>query len=157
VIEIRHEAPDAPAARALFAAYMADVDARLGEFTPTEQIFATPDAFDGPGGAWLVVYEDGEAVACAGLRPLGDGAGEIKRMFVAEHARGRGHARRLLAELEGIARDAGIGRIRLLTTEVLTEARALYAAEGYEVVEAFPMTEPDRTDYWLEKALGQDH
>jgi len=153
VIEVRREAPDAPAARALFADYMKDVARRLGDFTPTERIFATTEAFDGPGSAWLVIYEDGEPVACAGLRPLGDGAGEIKRMFVAEHARGRGHARRLLAELEAIARDAGQQRIRLLTTEVLTEARALYAAEGYDVVEAFPMDDPPRTDYWLEKTL----
>jgi GNAT superfamily N-acetyltransferase len=153
LIEIRHEPPDAAAAQALFAAYMEDVNRRLGDFVPTEQIFATPEAFDGPGSAWLVIYEDGEAVACAGLRPLGDDAGEIKRMYVAEAARGRGHARRLLAELEEIARDAGIRRIRLLTTEVLTEARALYAAEGYAIVESFPMTNPDRTDYWLEKTL----
>jgi GNAT superfamily N-acetyltransferase len=153
MIEIRREPPDAPAARKLFTAYMADVGERLGDFIPTEQIFATPDAFDGPGSAWLVIYEDGEPVACAGLRPLDDDAGEIKRMFVAEAARGRGHARRLLAELETIARDAGVRRIRLLTTSVLTEARALYAAEGYEVVESFPMKDPDRTDYWLEKTL----
>jgi GNAT superfamily N-acetyltransferase len=153
VIEIRREPPDGPAARALFEAYMRDVSERLGDFTPTEQIFATTEAFDGPGSAWLVVYEDGEPVACAGLRPLGEGAGEIKRMFVAEAARGRGHARRLLAELEAIARAAGQRRIRLLTTEVLTEARALYEAEGYETVEAFPMDDPPRTDYWLEKTL----
>jgi GNAT superfamily N-acetyltransferase len=153
VIEVRREPPDAPAARRLFADYMKDVAERLGDFTPTEQIFATPEVFDGPGSAWLVIYEDGEPVACAGLRALGEDAGEIKRMFVAEAARGRGHARRLLAELEAIARDAGQRRIRLLTTSVLTEARALYAAEGYAVVESFPMRDPDRTDYWLEKTL----
>jgi GNAT superfamily N-acetyltransferase len=153
VIEVRREPPDAPAARALYADYMKDVAARLGDFTPTEQIFATPEAFDGPGAAWLVIYEDGEPVACAGLRPLGHDTGEIKRMFVAASARGRGHGRRLLAELEAIARDAGQRRIRLLTTSVLTEARALYAAEGYAVVEELPMPDPPRTDYWLEKTL----
>jgi GNAT superfamily N-acetyltransferase len=153
VIEIRRESPEGPAARALFADYMKDVAERLGDFTPSEQIFATPEAFDGPGSAWLVVYEDGEPVACAGLRPLDGDAGEIKRMFVVEAARERGHARRLLAELEAIARAAGRRRIRLLTTSVLTEARALYAAEGYEVVESFPMKDPDRTDFWLEKTL----
>jgi GNAT superfamily N-acetyltransferase len=153
VIELRREPPDAPAARTLFADYMRDVNERLGDFTPTEEIFATPDAFDGPAGAWLVIYEDGRPVACAGLRALDEETGEIKRMFVVEAARGRGHARRLLAELEAIAREAGLRRIRLLTTTVLTEARALYAAQGYEVVEAFPMRDPDRTDYWLEKTL----
>jgi GNAT superfamily N-acetyltransferase len=154
VIEVRREPPDGPAARALFEGYMADVRERLGTgFAPTEDIFATTDAFHGPGSAWLVIYEDGEPVACGGLRPLPPDAGEIKRMFVAPAARGRGHGRRLLAELEAIARAAGQRRIRLLTTEALTEARALYDAEGYEIVEAFPMKAPDRTDYWLEKTL----
>jgi GNAT superfamily N-acetyltransferase len=154
MIEVHHEPPDAPAAQALFAAYIEDVRRRLGvEFMPSEDIFATTEAFNGPGSAWLVIYEDGQPVACGGLRPLPPDAGEIKRMFVVETARGRGHARRLLAELEAIARDAGQRRIRLLTTSVLTEARALYQAQGYDVVEEFAMRDPDRTDYWLEKTL----
>jgi GNAT superfamily N-acetyltransferase len=153
VIEIRREPPDGPAARELWAAYMELVGQRLPGFTPSEQIFATTDVFDGPGAAWLVVYEDGEAVACAGLRPVPPDAGEIKRMFVVEAARGRGHARRLLAALEEIARAAGQRRVRLLTTSVLTEARALYAASGYAVVEEFTLPDPERTDYWLEKTL----
>jgi GNAT superfamily N-acetyltransferase len=154
VIEVRHEPPDAPAAQVLFAAYIEDVRRRLGvDFMPSEDIFATTEAFSGPGSAWLVIYEDGQAVACGGLRPLPPDGGEIKRMFVVEAARGRGHARRLLAELEAIARDAGQRRIRLLTTSVLTEARELYRAQGYEIVETFAMQNPDRTDYWLEKAL----
>jgi GNAT superfamily N-acetyltransferase len=153
VIEVRREPPDGPAAQALFAAYMELVGERLPGFTPSEDIFATTEAFDGPGSAWLVIYEDGEPVACGGLRPLPPDAGEIKRMFVVEAARGRGHARRLLAELEAIARDAGQRRIRLLTTSVLTEARALYGAQGYAVVDTFARHDPDRTDYWLEKRL----
>ena len=153
MIEVRHEQPDGPAAQALWAAYMELVGERLPGFTPSEEIFATADAFDGPGAAWLVIYEDGEPVACGGLRPLPPDAGEIKRMFVAQAARGRGHASRLLAELEAIARDAGRRRIRLLTTSVLTEARALYEASGYVVVEEFTMYGPERTDYWLEKTL----
>ena len=77
---------------------------RLGDaFVPTEQIFATDDDFVGDGAAWLVVYEGDSAVACGGLRPLGPGVAEIKRMFVTARARGRGHARTLLAELERLA------------------------------------------------------
>jgi GNAT superfamily N-acetyltransferase len=152
VIEVRHEPPDGPAAEALFAAYMDFARERVGpDFTPTEEIFASPDVFTGPGTAWLVLYEDGEPVACAGLRRLAPETGEIKRMFVAGPARGRGHARRLLGELEAIARTDGYTRIRLLTTEVLAEARALYASAGYAVVANFH--EDGRTDYWLEKRL----
>ena len=149
-LELRREAPDGPDARALWAEYMALVEERLGGPVPdAERVFATPEAFEG--GAWLVLYEDGVPVACGGLRRLDESTGEIKRMFVTGRARGRGHGRRLLAELEQLAREAGMARVRLLTTEVLTEARALYAAAGYEVVDA-PVVE-GRHDYWLEKGL----
>jgi GNAT superfamily N-acetyltransferase len=148
VIEVRREPPDGPAARALWDEYMALTRDRLGDdFQPTEEIFGTPEDLD----TWLVVYEDGEPVACGGLRELEPGVGEIKRMFVTAGARGRGHGRRLLAELESLAGRAGHRRIRLLTTEALVEARALYASAGYAVVEEFPID--DRTDLWLEKAL----
>jgi len=148
VIEVRREAPDGPAARALWEEYMALTRERLGEdFQPTADIFAAPEDFD----AWLVLYEDGEPVACGGLRELEPGVAEIKRMFVTARARGRGHGRRLLGELETIAAQAGHRRIRLLTTEVLVEARALYASAGYAVTTQFPID--DRTDYWLEKTL----
>ena len=48
-----------------------------------------------------------DPVACGGLRALDAETGEIKRMFVTSRARGRGHARALLAELERRAAAAG--------------------------------------------------
>ena len=152
MIEVRSEAPDSPAARVLYAAYLDLVRERLPGFVPTEEIFSTADAFSGPGSAWLVLYEDGEPVGCGGLRRLAPGVGEIKRMFVQAAARGRGHGRRLLAELENAARAAGQRRIRLYTTEVLVEARALYASAGYEPVSTQEFD--GRRDFWLEKVLG---
>jgi GNAT superfamily N-acetyltransferase len=150
---IRSEAPTGEASRALFDEYMALVRERLGDaFNPSEDIFATEAAFDGPGTAWLVLYEDGVPVACGGLRPLGAGVAEIKRMFVTAAARGRGHGRALLAELERRARDAGYDRVRLYTTEVLHEARALYADAGYHRIE-MPNVDDRAEDIWLEKRL----
>jgi GNAT superfamily N-acetyltransferase len=164
-VEIRHEPPDGEAARTLFTEYIVLVRSRLGaEFEPSEEIFATEDAFGQPGGAWLVVYEDGRAVACGGLRPAQDGAAELKRMFVTARARNRGHGRRLLAELEALARqgghrrarlltttEGGHRRARLLTTTALHEARCLYASAGYRV--AAEREVGDRRDLWLEKDL----
>jgi GNAT superfamily N-acetyltransferase len=152
VIEVRHEPPDSPAATALWDEYMALVRERAGpEFEPTERIFGTTDVFRGSNAAWIVLYDDGAPVACAGLRELEPGVAEIKRMFVTPRARGRGHARRLLAELEGIARDAGQRWMRLFTTDMLPEAMALYASEGYTIRSAHPVE--GRTEFWLEKAL----
>ena len=149
-VEVRAEAADGKAAQALWAEYMAFVAERVSQAPASpEAIFATTDAF--AGGAWLVVYDGGEPVACGGLRPLDPLTGEIKRMFVTERARGRGHARRLLGELERRAREAGMRRVRLLTTEDLREARTLYDGAGYRVVDA--PREGSRQDYWMEKEL----
>jgi GNAT superfamily N-acetyltransferase len=150
-VEIRAERPDGPSARALFEEYMELVRERLPGFEPSEDIFATTDAFDGPGAAWLVLFEDGVAVGCGGLRRLEPGVGEIKRMFVRAEARRRGHGRRLLAELEAIARAAGYRRILLYTTEVLVEARALYRSAGYRP--ASSKIVDGRPDYWLQKEV----
>jgi GNAT superfamily N-acetyltransferase len=153
VIEVRREPPDGPAAKALFAEYMDLVAERAGRaLDDAEHIFATPEVFSGPGAAWLVIYDDGRAVACGGLRPLDPDTGEIKRMFVTAAARRRGHARRLLGELEAIARDAGQSRIRLLTTELLPEALELYRRSGYTVLSSH--MEDGHRDFWLEKPLA---
>jgi GNAT superfamily N-acetyltransferase len=149
---IRREPPSGAASQALFAEYMQLIRERVGDdFVPTERIFASVEDFDGPGSAWLVVYEGERAVACGGLRPVAPGVAEIKRMFVTAGARGRGHGRLLLTELEALARAAGCRRVRLLTTEVLREARALYRSAGYEAV-GVAMVE-GRIDLWLDKQL----
>jgi GNAT superfamily N-acetyltransferase len=149
---IRREPPDSAPSRALWDEYIALVRERLGSgFAPTEDIFASVSDFRGPASAWLVLYDDGEPVGCGGLRPLEPGTAEIKRMFVTAAARRRGHGRRLLRELEAIARAAGRRRIRLYTTDVLTEARALYESAGYQLSSTH--REGGRTDYWLEKTL----
>jgi GNAT superfamily N-acetyltransferase len=111
------------------------------------------DIFGTPGelGTWVVLYEDGRAVGGAGLREAAPGVAEIKRMFVTAAARRRGHGRRLLAELERLARERGHTRVRLFTTELLPEAVAMYLATGYEIVER--PTEDERHDYVMEKAL----
>ena len=77
-----------------------------------------PADFAPPGGLFLVGYLGGIGVVCGGWRAqgpdVGTGAGagigadaEIKRMYVTR-PRGRGLARRMLAELERTARAAGI-------------------------------------------------
>jgi GNAT superfamily N-acetyltransferase len=153
VLELRDEPSDGAASRALWDEYMALVAGRLPGFRPTEAIFATPEAFAGPGTAWLVGYDGGAAVCCGGLRPLAeDGVGEIKRMFVTAGARRNGVGRALLGALEGRAAANGWRRVRVFTTEVLVEARALYESAGYRVVGTIP--DGDRTDLWLEKTLA---
>ena len=90
-----------------------------------------PAQFSPPQGLFLVGYLDGEPVACGGWRRRDESTAEIKRMYVADSARGRGLARRLLDELEATARAAGVGRIVLNTGFRQTDAMAFYERAGY--------------------------
>jgi GNAT superfamily N-acetyltransferase len=93
--------------------------------------------FDPPGGRFVLGYLDGVAVACGGWRAHGTAQAEIKRMFVAERARRRGLAARILAELERTAIDAGVTTMVLETGDAQPEAIALYLAAGYGPTEKF--------------------
>jgi GAF domain-containing protein/GNAT superfamily N-acetyltransferase len=151
-LELRDAPASSSAARALYAEYQALVRERLGEeFEPTDEIFASERAFEEERAGFVVLYARGIPVACGGYRSLGPEVSEIKRMFVTAGARHQGHARRVLAELEWRCKEYGARRIRLLSTEVLAEARALYASAGYE--EAEVMHVGGRRDVWLEKTL----
>jgi GNAT superfamily N-acetyltransferase len=154
VIELRDEPSGSPASRALFDEYMALVRERSGieDFVPVARIFATEDAFAAAGAAWIVAYRDGAPVGCGGLRTLAAGIGELKRMFVTAPARRHGVGRCLLRELEARAAAAGHSHVRLLTTPMLAEACALYAAEGYAEIERGPEG-GGPVEIWLEKAL----
>src|SRR4051794_12228213 len=152
-LELRDEPASGPAARALYAEYQTLVRERLGEeFEPTDAIFATERAFEEERAGFLVLYARGIPVACGGYRSLGPEVSEIKRMFVTAGARNQGHARRVLAELEWRCAEHGARRIRLLSTEVLAEARALYESAGY--AEAEVMHAGGRRDVWLKKTLS---
>ncbi len=95
------------------------------------------DEFAPPDGRFLVGYLDGIPVASGGLRRHADGDVEIKRMYVAPHARRRGLARAVLLHLERSARTAGADVMVLETGAAQPEAIALYEASGYVPVEKF--------------------
>jgi GNAT superfamily N-acetyltransferase len=103
------------------------------------------DHFDPPQGLYLLGYDDdGKPVASGGWRAqdasaegFEDGDAEIKRMFVVREARGLGHARAVLAELEATAAAAGRTRMVLETGQKQPEAIALYESCGYLPVGKF--------------------
>jgi ribosomal protein S18 acetylase RimI-like enzyme len=72
-------------------------------------------------------------------------------MWVAPTARGLGLGRRLLTELERLAAEHGVRRVRLETNRNLTEAIALYRSAGYR--EVSPFNDEPYAHHWFEKQL----
>ena len=104
-----------------------------------------------PLGGWVVVWRDDEAVACGGVRLLGPGIAEIKRMYVDPSERGAGLARRVLAHLEQLGRDLGAAAVRLDTGRDMAPAVALYRSSGYVEIDDYNRN-PD-AGWWFEKQL----
>ena len=144
-----------PPARWCLAQYYADLDRLFdGGFRVERSLDPEADALRAPRGAFLVAWDDagaGAAVGCVALKGVGGGIGEIKRLWVAPEARGRGLARALMAAAEAAARARGMARLRLDTNRALTAAIALYRASGWREVPAF--NDEIYGDHWFEKAL----
>ena len=61
----------------------------------------------------------------------------MKRIYVAPRARRRGVARRILVELETLARGMGYARLHLETGTLQPDAMCLYERSGYERIALF--------------------
>ena len=144
--------PVSPEARACMAAYFAELGERFdGGFDPGASLPATDADLFEPSGLLLLARLHGEPVGCGALKFHGTEPAELKRMWVANRARGLGLGRRLLAELEDQARRHGATVVRLETNQALTEAITLYRSAGYAEVSAF--SDEQYAHHWFEKQL----
>ncbi len=143
VIEpVPHEHPDAVWC---LEQYFAELAERFEMGFDPGKALATGD------GIFLVARLDGKPVGCGGLKHLPGKPPEIKRMWVAPEARGKGLARRLLAEVERYASERGATVVRLDSNRALTEAIGLYGSAGY--VEVAPFNDEPHAHHWFEKRL----
>jgi quercetin dioxygenase-like cupin family protein/ribosomal protein S18 acetylase RimI-like enzyme len=125
---------------------------RLFGFVVSEALPLGLDELTPPRGLVLIAREAGTAVGCGALKLHEPGIGEIKRMWVAPTARGRGLGGRLLEALEAEARKSGKSHTRLETNRTLTAAVAMYRAHGYREVD--PFNDEPFGDHWFEKDLA---
>jgi GNAT superfamily N-acetyltransferase len=141
-----------PPATDLVAAMIAELHELYGDsiFTLASPT-ATPEELSPPGGAYVALFEDGNAVAGGGVKRLGEGVGELKRMYVVPEARGRGLSRVLLAALEDQARDLGFARLRLDTGPHNAAALVLYPSAGYAEIADYNGN--PHAIFWGEKTL----
>lgn len=82
---------------------------------------------------WIAIADD-DVVGSVALRDLGDGAVELKRMYLRPAERGRGLGKQLLAVALDWARANGAQSVRLDTSERMVAAQRLYEAYGFKRV-----------------------
>ncbi len=145
--------PEVPPASDLLAEMTAELNEVYATPTRLDTPAVSPDDLKAPGGAYLVGWEEGKAVAGGGLRRLAPGLAEIKRMYVRPEARSRGLAAALLGALEDAASALGYRSVRLDTGPRQEHALNLYRRSGY--VEVPPYNDNPFACYWGEKELAK--
>jgi DNA-binding MarR family transcriptional regulator/GNAT superfamily N-acetyltransferase len=152
MVTVAVEDPGSPDGRWCLQQYFDELNERFDAgFDPARS--SIPDAGDmaPPTGRFLVAHLRGSPVGCGGLLLHGAEPAEIKRMWVAPESRGLGLGRRLLAELESLARGSGAPATRLDTNRNLTQAIAMYRSSGYEEIPRF--NDERYAHHWFEKRL----
>lgn len=151
-VDVSVEAPDSADARWCLDQYFRELAQRFDAgFDPAKSNPARDEEMIPPAGFFVLARLDGRPVGCGVLKRKDRTTAEIKRMWTAPSARGRGVARSVLQALEAIARKSGLTTLHLETNRTLKEAQALYRKEGYREVEAFN-AEP-YAHHWFEKKL----
>jgi GNAT superfamily N-acetyltransferase len=115
--------------------FAAELDSLPGEFAP-------------PAGRLLVAEEDGRIAGCVALRDLGDGACEMKHMFVYPEFHGRGVGLRLGKAIVEQAKAIGYRKMLLDTGSRQPEAQALYRKLGFRGTGPYSERSPELLD-WL--------
>ncbi|MFJ9690625.1 GNAT family N-acetyltransferase [Kitasatospora sp. NPDC101183] len=144
--QVSWEAPDAVALRRRQRAEIAEMYG-----TAHSEPGTAPSA--GDVAVFLLAYVDGEPAGCGGLRDLGEGVGEVKRMYVDGARRGSGVAEGVLRALEAWARERGWQRLRLETGERQTAAVRFYTRCGYERIPNFGAYEGVASSLCFERRL----
>jgi putative acetyltransferase len=122
-------------------------------FPPEDNHYLSIDALCVPEIAFFVARE-GDTILGTGALKNATTYGEIKSMFVAETARGRGIADALLRQLEDHARALALPAMKLETGNLLTAAHRLYARHGFTPCGPFGDYTANETSLFMEKPLS---
>lgn len=152
-MSIRPAGPgDVPDVRALLREYEAAIGVSLCFQSFEEELAGLPGAYAPPRGRLLLAHDAGGLAGCVALRPMADGAAEMKRLYVRPAFLGRGLGRALAEQIVGEARAAGYRTLRLDTLPTMTRAHALYRSLGFREVPAFT-TNPVQGTLYFELSL----
>lgn len=144
---------DLAAVAALFDAYAASLDVDLAYQGYGAERAGLPGKYGPPQGELLLARgPEGRALGCVALRPLEDGACEMKRLYVSPAARGTGLGAALAEAVVRMAALRGYAEIRLDTLPTMAAAIGLYERMGFGRTPPYYDGAPEGTIF-LRKAL----
>jgi len=140
--------------RSLFVEYAESLGFSLCFQNFDQELATLPGAYAPPRGRLLLGLADGAPAGCVGLRPLGDDACELKRLFVRPAYRASGLGRSLMDRILAEARGIGYERMRLDTVVgKMDRAIAMYRRYGFKEIPSYEAHPVPGTIY-MELALS---
>lgn len=124
-------------ARRLVREYAASLNVDLSFQNFDQELQHFTSEYAAPKGAFILAEDAGQYLACIGLRQFSADVGEIKRLYVAPAARGRGLGRVLVERIITVARETGYRSVLLDTLPFMKEAQALYLSLGFKPTTAY--------------------
>jgi len=133
----------------LFSEYLQWVNAKVSEelgigFDVQAKVagdMAELQKFSPPDGRLILVNVESELAGLGCLRTIGEGVGEIKRMYVRPQFRGRGLGRGLLDCLIDESTTMGHRVVRLDSAWFMDVAHSLYRSSGFRDTDPYPESE----------------
>lgn len=134
--------------RALFREYEAFLGIDLCFQGFERELAELPGLYAPPSGALLLVQIGDRIAGCVALRDLGQGACEMKRLYVRPENRGHGLGRQLAARIVEEAGTIGYRRMKLDTFEFLHGAVHIYENMGFRRTGSYYENPHERVQYW---------
>ena len=144
-----------PQVRALLIEYQAALGVDLSFQGFGDELATLPGHYAAPEGALIAAFADAMLAGCCAVRPLANGACELKRLWVRPDFRHRGIGQQLIGDAIQAARGAGHDRMVLDTMPHMDQARRLYRRLGFATVEPYGAPALPGT-IWLGRPIVRD-
>lgn len=123
--------------RAMLREYQSEIELDLSFQGFETELNELESAYSSQGSGIWIAHFNGEPAGCVTLRPLRDGVGEVKRLYVRRGFRGRHLGRALMSHVLHSAHEMGYQEVVLDTLSNMESAISLYQSLGFSECEPY--------------------